>query len=229
MTKENTWVIRRVVNRLRNNLKVKIVFTLISVSVFIILSSLIYGSGKNFNLSPIAYALGETNYQQSVISQPTNPILKVDNGVVLATQVTLNPNNVSIKVDESVDEQQAKQKAQAEAKAKKRAEVIARSTPKRVEVVGDVQSMGHDRVVQVWGEDQWPAFQAIVQIESGWVVGNRNNHSGACGLGQAYPCSKLGSNYGNAMGEINWTINYILGRYSTPSNALAFHYSHGWY
>jgi hypothetical protein len=46
--------------------------------------------------------------------------------------------------------------------------------------------------------------------------------SGACGLGQALPCSKMGNAYGSAEGEIEWTYNYIANRYGNPSNAWAF-------
>jgi hypothetical protein len=46
--------------------------------------------------------------------------------------------------------------------------------------------------------------------------------SGACGLGQALTCSKIGNAYGHPAGEIDWTYNYIANRYGNASNAWAF-------
>jgi len=106
--------------------------------------------------------------------------------------------------------------------------VISRATPERFEG-GDAQEIARQRIVERWGEDQWPAFHALIQRESGWVVGNRNQSSGACGLAQAYPCRKLGGAYGNAEGEVNWAINYVANRYGTPANADQFQRARGWY
>lgn len=108
-------------------------------------------------------------------------------------------------------------------------EVIARRTPTRVDVTA-VQAQAQIMVAQVWPEAyQWEAFNAVVSRESGWKVGIKNASSGACGLGQALPCSKMGSAYGTAEGEIAWTINYIKARYITPQRALAHEQSYGWY
>lgn len=232
MTKDNTWVIRRAVKRtLGKNLKTKLIFTLLSVSLFVGSSALIYGWGKNISLSPIAYAMGETsNSAPAEVNQPIEPFVNISNGVIIPVATNLDEPKVTISVGQSNDEKEAQITAQKEA-AKKRAEVIARSTPKRVDFVakGDVQKLAEQKVDQTWGDSQWSAFNIIVQKESGWVVGNKNRHSGACGLGQALPCSKMGSAYGNAAGEIDWTINYISNRYGTPSIALAHHRSYGWY
>ena len=70
---------------------------------------------------------------------------------------------------------------------------------------------------------QWAAIDALISHESGWIVGRMNTGgSGACGLGQALPCSKMGAAYGSATGEIQWTYDYIAQRYGNPSNAWSF-------
>ncbi len=223
MTKPNTWIIRRVVKRLRNNLKIKLVFSVIAIVIF---------SSAN----QVAYAIGQTNQNQNSnsIEQSNLQVATLSEGLIKPALPGFNEATVEIKVEPSQDQieaQAAANKAAAQAQLKKqRAEVIARSNANRISLpVGDVQKLAQERVNEVWGANQWPAFQTIVQRESGWVVGNKNRYSGACGLGQALPCSKMGSAYGNAQGEINWTIGYIKARYGTPQIALTFHNSHGWY
>lgn len=67
--------------------------------------------------------------------------------------------------------------------------------------------------------------------ESNWNPNARNKYSGACGIPQALPCSKIkdqqGSNDWKA--QIRWGINYIKNRYGTPSNAVKHFKNKGWY
>lgn len=79
-------------------------------------------------------------------------------------------------------------------------------------------------------------FSCINRIwtqESGWNVHSANRSSGAYGIPQALPGSKMASAgpdwQNNATTQIKWGLGYIKGRYGTPCNALAFKLSHGWY
>jgi hypothetical protein len=63
-----------------------------------------------------------------------------------------------------------------------------------------------------------------------------NSSSGACGLGQALPCSKMLNAIGVATlaeasyeAQLAWMMSYITNRYGTVENALAFHNAHNWY
>jgi len=93
--------------------------------------------------------------------------------------------------------------------------------------VGSVQQAVHDAAVSVFGEDQWPALNTLISEESGFNPSSYNYSSGACGIFQALPCSKMGGT--GIDNQIQWGINYIRNRYGTPSVALAFHNSHGYY
>jgi hypothetical protein len=69
--------------------------------------------------------------------------------------------------------------------------------------------------------------------ESHWNERSRNASSGAYGIPQALPASKM-SVYGadyltNPVPQIKWGLNYIKGRYKTPCGAWSFWQSHGWY
>lgn len=78
-------------------------------------------------------------------------------------------------------------------------------------------------------ESEVNAAYTLIMKESGCSVNAVNKSSGACGIPQALPCSKLGSARGNAVAEIQWMQNYVRSRYGGWQQALNFHYSHNWY
>ena len=106
--------------------------------------------------------------------------------------------------------------------------VVRRTVPRVGQrLQSEAKEYAKQRVELVFGEG-WEEFEEIIQKESGWQVG-RKAKNGACGLGQALPCSKLGNAYGDPKGEVDWTINYIRSRYKTPQKALEFWLQHRWY
>ena len=79
-------------------------------------------------------------------------------------------------------------------------------------------------------------FQALVKLwnkESGWNPASHNSSSGAHGIPQALPASKMasaGSDYlTNYKTQINWGLSYIKSRYGTPSAAWQHSCNKGWY
>jgi len=70
--------------------------------------------------------------------------------------------------------------------------------------------------------------------ESGWEETARNPHSGAYGIPQALPPSKmgaqaLGSGWRAALAQLRWQLGYVVKRFGGFCRALAFHNAHGWY
>lgn len=69
--------------------------------------------------------------------------------------------------------------------------------------------------------------------ESGWNVHATNPYSGAYGIPQAVPGSKMasaGSNWQNsARTQIRWGLGYIKARYGTPHRAWNHECAYGWY
>ncbi|MBK3639980.1 MULTISPECIES: transglycosylase SLT domain-containing protein [Streptomyces] len=80
---------------------------------------------------------------------------------------------------------------------------------------------------------QYAAFSKIVEHESGWNVTATNSSSGAYGLVQALPGSKMasaGSDWKtNAKTQIKWGLDYMKSRYGSPTGAWAFWQANGWY
>lgn len=93
----------------------------------------------------------------------------------------------------------------------------------------EIEDFAKCEVEKRWGSSQWESFHAIIQKESGWNHLAINKSSGACGLVQSLPCSKLGDNWEDPRHQIMWGIDYIENRYGTPHEALDFHRLHNWY
>lgn len=82
---------------------------------------------------------------------------------------------------------------------------------------------------EVFGTEHWGSLEELIQRESTWNPYAINSSSGACGLGQALPCSKMDCEKWDYECQIRWMANYIENRYSNPTNALSFHDEKNWY
>ncbi|MEU6073101.1 lytic transglycosylase domain-containing protein [Micromonospora sp. NPDC047074] len=84
-----------------------------------------------------------------------------------------------------------------------------------------------------FGMDQFPCLNKLWDKESGWNHKARNSSSGAYGIPQALPGSKMGSVASdwqtNPATQIEWGLGYIKGRYGTPCKAWAHSQDVGWY
>lgn len=78
-------------------------------------------------------------------------------------------------------------------------------------------------------QESWGYADFMVARESSWNPNALNKSSGACGLAQALPCSKLGSDWSNPVVALNWMNNYANGRYGSWENAYNFWQVNRWY
>jgi hypothetical protein len=83
-----------------------------------------------------------------------------------------------------------------------------------------------------WG-GQWPQFNAVVNAESGWNVHATNPSSGAYGIPQALPPSKMASAGPDWMTsgytQLRWMMAYIAQRWHDPAGAWANESRYHWY
>ncbi len=77
--------------------------------------------------------------------------------------------------------------------------------------------------------DAWGYADSIVQKESGWNPNAVNASSGACGLAQALPCSKVPGNPYNPVDSLKWMNGYVNGRYGGWAGAYSFWQANRWY
>lgn len=129
--------------------------------------------------------------------------------------------------------------AEAEAAARAAAEEEAASSPSPVFAgagtsAGEAQAIARGMLAGYgWGDDQFGCLVALWDRESGWNSQAYNASSGAYGIPQALPGSKMASAGAdwqtNAATQISWGLGYIAGRYGNPCGAWSHSESVGWY
>lgn len=84
-----------------------------------------------------------------------------------------------------------------------------------------------------WTEADVECLISLWNKESGWNPYAYNASSGAYGIPQALPASKMaskGADYQtNYQTQINWGLSYISSRYGNPQNAWSHWLAKGWY
>ncbi|MCX4586705.1 transglycosylase SLT domain-containing protein [Streptomyces sp. NBC_01481] len=95
--------------------------------------------------------------------------------------------------------------------------------------VAEVQAIARQMVPS----DQFQCFSNIVDHESTWNYQAQNPSSGAYGLVQALPGSKMSSAgddwQTNPATQIKWGLNYMNERYDSPCGAWSFWQANHWY
>ncbi|WP_163229383.1 G5 domain-containing protein [Bifidobacterium aerophilum] len=100
--------------------------------------------------------------------------------------------------------------------------------------VGDMQQWAHDYLLDNgYTEADFTATAYIINHESGWRVNATNASSGAYGLAQALPGSKMasaGSDWAtNYQTQLKWFWGYCESRYGSIQGAYAFWLANHWY
>jgi len=133
-------------------------------------------------------------------------------------------------------EESARKKA---AKERKAAELKASRSEARSDIsdiakqssytIAETQAIARQMVPS----DQFQCFSNIVDHESTWNYRASNPSSGAYGLVQALPGSKMasaGSDWQtNPATQIKWGLNYMNDRYGSPCGAWDFWQANNWY
>jgi Transglycosylase SLT domain len=133
----------------------------------------------------------------------------------------------------------ATKKAAADAKKREKEKEEASRSDSRTPIVSlsasgsysvaQVQAMAR----QIVGDGQFQCFSSIVSRESGWNYHATNPSTGAYGLVQALPGSKMASAGAdwqtNPATQIKWGLNYMNSRYGSPCGAWSFWQANHWY
>ena len=84
-----------------------------------------------------------------------------------------------------------------------------------------------------WGDGQFSCLESLWTRESGWNYQAYNSGSGATGIPQSLPGSKMASAGAdwqtNATTQIRWGLGYIAGTYGSPCGAWGHSQATGWY
>jgi resuscitation-promoting factor RpfB len=172
-------------------------------------------AGQN-GVNQITYALvyvdgqlvGKTQVRVDVVTPPVNQVIHVG---TLAPTTSQSPSNSGSSSSSSS------------------------SAPPVVNVSpGSAQAIAQQMVAaRGWDSSQFSCLVTLWDHESGWRV-NAANPSGAYGIPQALPGSKMASAgpdwQTNAATQISWGLSYIAGRYNNPCEAWSdWQANGGWY
>ena len=84
-----------------------------------------------------------------------------------------------------------------------------------------------------WSSSQFSCLQPLWDAESGWNASASNTASGAYGIPQALPGSKMASAgpdwQTSAATQIRWGLGYIRSVYGSPCAAWSHEQAYGWY
>lgn len=85
-----------------------------------------------------------------------------------------------------------------------------------------------------WTGAEWNALYDLWEQESGWSNTAKNPTSGAYGIAQALPPTKMpaaaqASGGSSARAQIEWGLGYIASTYGDPAAAWAHEQAQGWY
>jgi hypothetical protein len=114
--------------------------------------------------------------------------------------------------------------------------VVVTPTPRPQPVVVSPDLSGtHEDWLRAAGiaESDWTCATAIIIRESGWNVSARNPSSGAGGIPQALPATKMasaGSDWAtNPVTQLRWMAMYVAARYGGFCPAWSFWQAHHYY
>ena len=134
----------------------------------------------------------------------------------------------------AIEKKEAAEKAAKEAKERAEAKSAASRSSSSFPIqssysIAQIQSMAASMVPS----GQFQCFSNIVDHESSWNYRAVNASSGAYGLFQALPGSKMSSVGAdwqtNPATQIKWGLNYMDSRYGSPCEAWSFWQANHWY
>ncbi len=142
---------------------------------------------------------------------------------------------------------QAQQAGQAAAQAQQATQAAAQAAPAQQSTqaqqspsqptagqsTGDPKGYARQLLSSRGEAGQFGCLDSLWGRESGWQVSASNASSGAYGIPQALPGSKMASVgpdwQSNAATQILWGLGYIDGRYGSPCAAWSHSQANGWY
>jgi hypothetical protein len=187
----------------------------------------------------------------AVTDQPARPIAEAANeqgSAVLAQhalQLRLTQTRDAIAQRQAAKERAAKRAAAAAAAhraATRRAATRTQAAAQSSQAAGSAAPAASGSPQQIaeamlgsfgWSSSQFSCLDPLWQHESGWSVTAANPGSGAYGIPQALPGSRMASAgpdwQSNAATQIKWGLEYIKGTYGSPCGAYAHEQATGWY
>ena len=207
----------------KNKIKIiKFIWRLLKVIVIgIIVCYFIYIGYSMFKLNSNLQTFIETTYNEINNEKQNNEDLKEE---IDKLEKEIKEIKTSKKEEEST-----KVAVVSEKKITTRGSSTVRSS------VSELQAYAKDLCLNTygWSESDFDCLVKLWNRESNWNPNAHNSSSGAHGIPQSLPASKMASEgsdyYTNGKTQIRWGLKYIKNRYGTPTKAWSHSQSTGWY
>ena len=180
--------------------------------------------GKEVSRTPVA---------QVVVTKKVDEVVLVGTGAQQAQQEAAQAQQEAAQAQSSGDGQAAPQadgggEGSGNSTPAPAANPGAGTDPESAKAIARSMMAGHG-----WGDSEFSCLENLWNRESSWNYQAENASSGAYGIPQALPGTKMSEVADdwatNPTTQITWGLNYISGRYGTPCSAWAHSESVGWY
>lgn len=159
------------------------------------------------------------------------------NGIKEITYKVKYKNDIEIdrtQISEVIIKEPVNKVVQVTVQVSSRAGAAARIQGSSSASAAEAQAYAQQRCASYgWSDEDFYNLVLLWNKESHWNMYAQNRSSGAYGIPQALPASKMasaGSDYlTNYQTQVNWGLNYIRQRYGNPSAAYAHSQVKGWY
>ena len=159
---------------------------------------------------------------------------KTEKVIDVIKEVAAEETKVEVKEEKKEEPKEEKPKERPKTKT-----VTNNNTQKTAPAVtgtkAEYQAYAHDLVLNqyLWSEADYQALVNLWTRESDWDADAHNRNSGAHGIPQSLPASKMSSEgsdyYTNGYTQIRWGLKYIKERYGSPSAAWQHFQNKNWY
>lgn len=191
--------------------------------------------------SPAAAATEEAGLRPvAAIATPLAAAQRVSDAVLVQQEADSKVDELKAKAEgqraasERAADEAREAAARAEARRKAAAEAKAEAARQKALEDADPRAVARAMLADFgWDASQFQCLDNIWTQESGWQVDAENPGSGAYGIPQSLPGSKMasaGSDWQtNPATQIRWGLGYIQDRYGSPCEAWSFKQGAGWY
>lgn len=189
---------------------------------------------------PVAIEERTTHVSRDYVRPPLDDIVeakKASREAILAQEFAAAKKREQERAERVAAREAAERKAAAEraekARQEKRERLKNRVAPPREKTYSEPTGNIKQYAARLVGQGQFGCLDSLFNRESGWNPYAANPSSGAYGIPQALPGSKMasaGSDWRtNPYTQVRWGVSYIKSRYGTPCSAWAHSQSVGWY
>ena len=189
-------------------------------------------------IGAIAIVIPNTMIEKELQANDTQEEVPLQNAVEEKKQIenkVKSNNNKTTKIVKKVSNNNNKAKKNVKKTTKKVTIKKYVNAKIRRTSTNEYQNYAHNLVINQYGWSEYD-FECLIKLwnrESGWNPNAHNKKSGAHGIPQSLPASKMASEgadyYTNGYTQIRWGLKYIKGRYGSPSKAWQHSQRKGWY